>query len=73
MIQVFGWLILLSRSQASRDLQARYDLEAEKDRPGDTLDAIRPLSAYLLNRPATGGARLAPGPPDKRKCQRDDS
>jgi hypothetical protein len=45
MIQVFGWLILLCRSQASRDLQARYDLEAEKDRLGDTLDAIRPLSA----------------------------
>ena len=28
------------------NLQARYDLEAEKDRLGDTLDAIRPLSAY---------------------------
>jgi antitoxin HigA-1 len=27
------------------NLQARYDLEAEKDRLGDTLDAIRPLSA----------------------------
>ena len=25
------------------NLQARYDLEAEKDRLGDTLDAIRPL------------------------------
>ena len=27
------------------NMQARYDLEAEKDRLGDTLDAIRPLSA----------------------------
>jgi addiction module HigA family antidote len=27
------------------NLQARYDLEAEKDRLGDALDAIRPLSA----------------------------
>ena len=27
------------------NLQARYDLEAEKDRLGDTLDAIRPLRA----------------------------
>ena len=27
------------------NLQARYDLEAEKDRLGDTLDTIRPLSA----------------------------
>jgi antitoxin HigA-1 len=27
------------------NLQARYDLEAEKDRLGDTLDGIRPLSA----------------------------
>lgn len=26
------------------NLQARYDLEAEKDRLGDTLDRIRPLS-----------------------------
>jgi addiction module HigA family antidote len=26
-------------------LQARYDLEIEKDRLGDTLDGIRPLSA----------------------------
>jgi addiction module HigA family antidote len=26
------------------NLQARYDLEAEKDRLGDTLDGIRPLS-----------------------------
>jgi plasmid maintenance system antidote protein VapI len=27
------------------NLQARYDLEAEKDRLGDALDGIRPLSA----------------------------
>jgi antitoxin HigA-1 len=27
------------------NLQARYDLEVEKDRLGDTLDHIRPLSA----------------------------
>jgi addiction module HigA family antidote len=27
------------------NLQARYDLEIEKDRLGDTLDAIRPMSA----------------------------
>ena len=27
------------------NLQARYDLEAEKDRLGDALDEIRPLSA----------------------------
>jgi addiction module HigA family antidote len=27
------------------NLQARYDLEAEKDRLGDTLDGIRPLGA----------------------------
>jgi antitoxin HigA-1 len=27
------------------NLQARYDLEIEKDRLGDTLDNIRPLSA----------------------------
>jgi addiction module HigA family antidote len=27
------------------NLQARYDLEAEKDRLGDILDGIRPLSA----------------------------
>jgi antitoxin HigA-1 len=27
------------------NLQARYDLEAEKDRLGDALDRIRPLSA----------------------------
>jgi antitoxin HigA-1 len=27
------------------NLQARYDLEAEKDRLGDKLDAIRPLGA----------------------------
>ncbi len=27
------------------NLQARYDLEIEKDRLGDTLDEIRPLSA----------------------------
>jgi antitoxin HigA-1 len=27
------------------NLQARYDLEIEKDRLGDTLDDIRPLSA----------------------------
>lgn len=27
------------------NLQARYDLEVEKDRLGDTLDAIQPLSA----------------------------
>jgi antitoxin HigA-1 len=27
------------------NLQARYDLEVEKDRLGDTLDDIRPLSA----------------------------
>jgi addiction module HigA family antidote len=27
------------------NLQARYDLEIEKDRLGDTLDGIRPLSA----------------------------
>jgi hypothetical protein len=26
-------------------LQARYDLETEKDRLGDALDGIRPLSA----------------------------
>ena len=27
------------------NLQARYDLETEKDRLGDALDGIRPLSA----------------------------
>ena len=27
------------------NLQSRYDLEAEKDRLGDALDAIRPLTA----------------------------
>jgi len=27
------------------NLQARYDLEVEKDRLGDSLDGIRPLSA----------------------------
>ena len=27
------------------NLQARYDLETEKDRLGDALDEIRPLSA----------------------------
>ena len=27
------------------NLQARYDLEVEKDRLGDTLDGIRPMSA----------------------------
>jgi antitoxin HigA-1 len=27
------------------NLQARYDLEAEKDRLGDALDGIRPLTA----------------------------
>jgi plasmid maintenance system antidote protein VapI len=27
------------------NLRARYDLEAEKDRLGDTLDGIRPLGA----------------------------
>jgi addiction module HigA family antidote len=27
------------------NLQARYDLEVEKDRLGDSLDAIQPLSA----------------------------
>ncbi|HEY2509064.1 MAG TPA: HigA family addiction module antitoxin [Streptosporangiaceae bacterium] len=27
------------------NLQARYDLEVEKDRLGDTLDDIRPISA----------------------------
>jgi len=27
------------------NLQARYDLEIEKDRLGDTLDKIRPMSA----------------------------
>jgi antitoxin HigA-1 len=27
------------------NLQARYDLEVEKDRLGDALDGIRPLSA----------------------------
>ena len=27
------------------NLQARYDLEVEKDRLGDTLDGVRPMSA----------------------------
>jgi len=27
------------------NLQSRYDLELERDRPGDALDGIRPLTA----------------------------
>ena len=42
------------------NLQARYDLEIEKDRLGGSLDEIRPLSAVIL-------APL-PGPaPEQRK------
>ena len=38
------------------NLQARYDLEVEKDRLGDALEGIRPLSAPRMPRifPATG-------------------
>ena len=34
------------------NLQSRYDLEAEKDRLGDSLDGIRPLTAPVDRMPA---------------------
>jgi hypothetical protein len=39
------------------NLQARYDLKAEKDRLGDALHGIRPLSA--ASRPSLGGSASA--------------
>jgi len=41
------------------NLQARYDLEVEKDRLGDALDEIQPLSAASLARDLTPGPRSA--------------